>query len=85
MLAREAGGEVWLEPSAVVTYVVAEKLETIDLPFFERRWSDEWNRRSVQRFGDKWRLRADDPWRELLLEWGVSHRVEGLSGGVSDR
>lgn len=85
MLAREAGGEVWFEPSAVVTYVTAKRLERIDVPFYELRWSDEWNRRSVERFGDKWQLRADDPWREMLLEWGATHRVEGLSDGFPAR
>jgi GT2 family glycosyltransferase len=74
MLARAAGGTVWFEPSAVVTYVPTKWLEPSDAPFYRRRWSDDWNRRSVERFAAKWRLRADDPWRERLLEWAAVHR-----------
>jgi GT2 family glycosyltransferase len=76
MLARAAGGGVWFEPAAVVTYVPMKLLRAIDVPLFRRRWSNDWNRRSIERFGAKWRLAADDPWRQQQLEWGAMHRCE---------
>jgi GT2 family glycosyltransferase len=75
MRAREDGGAVWVEPAAVTTYVPARWLSRLYLPFFELRWSDAWNRRSVDRFAAKWGLRADDPWRERLLDWARRPRA----------
>jgi GT2 family glycosyltransferase len=74
MLARAAGGGVWFEPAAAVTYVRPKWLRPSDVEFYRLRWSEAWNRRSVDHFAAKWRLRADDPWRERLLEWGAAHR-----------
>jgi GT2 family glycosyltransferase len=74
MRARAAGGSVWFEPAAAVTYVPTKWLRPSDVEFFRLRWSEAWNRSSVEHFGAKWRLRADDPWRKRLLDWGAAHR-----------
>lgn len=74
MRARAAGGSVWFEPTAAVTYVPTKWLRRRDVEFYRLRWSEAWNRRSVEHFAAKWQLRADDPWRERLLEWGAAHR-----------
>ena len=60
---REAGGSIYLEPRAIVTYV---DFPVLDLriyfsPFFLLRWSDARIRRSIDRFREKWRLSDDDP------------------------
>ena len=37
---REAGGTVWFEPNAVVTYVVPPSFAWTDIPYYLLRWSD---------------------------------------------
>jgi GT2 family glycosyltransferase len=75
MQVRDAGGGVWLEPSAIVTYVPTRLLRPEDRKFYDARWSDERNRRSVERFAEKWRLGPGDPWRREMVEWGAHHRL----------
>ena len=54
MLAEEKGGAIWFEPAARVAYHQPPPWEPSDVGFFLRRWSDEWNRASVQRFDARW-------------------------------
>jgi len=49
----KAGGRLYFEPEATVTYVPA-RLSLREVPFFMLRWSDEWSRRSVDHFFAKW-------------------------------
>jgi GT2 family glycosyltransferase len=59
MSVRKAGGEVWFEPSSVVTYVFpcrARPMTPEDWPFFALRWSDAHGRRSLDHFISKWNL-----------------------------
>jgi GT2 family glycosyltransferase len=74
LLARAAGGEVYLEPKSVVTYVPPPPFEPWDLPYFQLRWSDAWNRASIERFREKWQLAADDPGMRALDAWLAGHR-----------
>lgn len=71
---RDAGGTVYFEPSSVVTYVAPPPLEASDLPYFLLRWSDEWNRISLEHFRKKWNLTADDPFIAGHYKWLVRHR-----------
>lgn len=73
--ARAAGGTVCLEPSAVATYVPTRLLRPEDRKFYDARWSDERNRKSVERFAEKWRLGPGDPWRREMVKWGAHHRL----------
>ena len=43
-----------------VTYIRPKRLQGADRVFFLARWSDEWNRRSAERFIENWQLAADD-------------------------
>jgi len=61
MSVRRAGGEVYFEPAALVTYLAPPPLAWSDLPYFLLRWSDAWNRASLHHFRGKWRLAEDDP------------------------
>jgi hypothetical protein len=74
LLARAAGGEVYLEPQSVVTYVPPPPLAAFDLSYFRLRWSDAWNTATLERFRQKWDLRADDPGLRDLAEWLPNHR-----------
>lgn len=53
---QEAGGKIWFEPGSVMTYIPPPPLAWSDLPFFLRRWSEEWNAISIDRFREKWNL-----------------------------
>ena len=51
-----AGGEIYIEPKAVVTYVPPPPCESWDLPYFMLRWSEAWIHSSVRHFNQKWGL-----------------------------
>jgi GT2 family glycosyltransferase len=53
---REAGGEVWFEPSSIVTYVTPPPVAPRDVPYFWLRWSESWSQRSLEHFCRKWGL-----------------------------
>ncbi len=61
MSVRRSGGEVYFEPTSLVTYLPPPPLAWSDLPYFLRRWSTAWNRASLERFREKWDLPDDDP------------------------
>ncbi len=71
---REAGGEVFLEPDSVVTYVPPPPLARSDREYFALRWSDAWNVASVEHFRAKWNLTGDDPSLAFLSGWLAKHR-----------
>ncbi len=54
LLVRGAGGSVYVEPRAVITYVPPPPCDSGDIPYFMMRWSDVWNRASIRRFREKW-------------------------------
>lgn len=64
------GGSVWFEPESVVAYVPPPPLEPADVPFFMLRWSDDWERRSLSHFRQKWDLVEDDFFRRRLGRLG---------------
>ena len=69
---RKAGGLVIFEPAAVISYLPATSFAWSDLPFYLLRWSDVWNRASLQYFNQKWAL-PDDP-RDIHYAWLSDHR-----------
>jgi GT2 family glycosyltransferase len=77
---RQAGGEVWFEPASVVTYVWPDRLRWSDLPFWCLRWSDRWNRSSLEAFGRKWGLAPDNRDMVGTLRFGRKHRRDALPG-----
>lgn len=74
MAVREAGGTVYYEPSSIITYVMPPPFALSDLPYFMVRWSDDWNRRSLQRFRERWNLPADDKYTGNIGIWAERHR-----------
>jgi hypothetical protein len=71
---RNGGGQVYLEPASVVTYLPPPPFEPFDLPYFQLRWSDAWNQATLRRFRRKWDLAADDPGLRALAERLAEHR-----------
>ncbi len=68
----EAGGTVWFEPNAVVTYVVAQSFAWTDIPYYLLRWSDTWGQASLRHFEQKWNLDASGG--QLTNNWLRPHR-----------
>ena len=67
---RDHGGDVWFEPASVVTYlppprrpqtghIFGPALHPSDVPFYSLRWSELWNRRSIDHFVEKHGLEVD--------------------------
>src|SRR5205823_14185350 len=73
MTIGQAGGLIYFEPGAVVTWMAPASLAWSDLPFFLRRWSELWNRASLEYFDQKWALNEDDR-RVVQLEWLTDYR-----------
>jgi len=61
LLVRRAGGEVYFEPTATVTYITSGRFGWSDYRYFLRRWSEAWTDATVAHFREKWALGADDP------------------------
>jgi GT2 family glycosyltransferase len=78
---RAAGGGVYLEPDAVVSYLPPPPFTWHDLLFFEVRWSDAWNKASLEHFNQKWGVRIQPEY----WTWLTTHRrsaIEPLSRAI---
>lgn len=64
------GGSVWFEPESVVAYIPPPPLERSDVHFFMLRWSNDWERRSLNHFRQKWDLVEDDFFKRRLGRLG---------------
>ena len=73
------GGEIWFEPASVVIYLTPPPLELGDVHFYAVRWSDEWERRSLERFREKWDLAADSFFKRRFAELGWRRREHVFS------
>lgn len=71
LLIRQAGGTIYLEPAAQVTYLFGY-LDRFDVQYVRFRWSNDWNRRSTRHFRNKWGLHAN--WGDDTIEWCNDHR-----------
>ncbi len=56
---QAAGGSIFIEPRALVTFMPPPPFALSDIPFFALRWSPDWNRSSVEHFVRKWNLGSD--------------------------
>jgi glycosyltransferase involved in cell wall biosynthesis len=68
------GGSVYLAPSSRVTHVPPPPFDPTDLEYFQLRWSDAWNRGSIEHFREKWNLAQDDPALFAMAERLDAHR-----------
>lgn len=74
MQLRQVGYPVYLEPAAVVSNQQPPPFLGSGLPYYLLRWSDAWNRISLQRFRERWNLPADDWWIGEHYGWLTRHR-----------
>jgi GT2 family glycosyltransferase len=75
---ENAGGTLWLEPSAVVTYVPPHRLVRSDRAFWFLRWSRSWSLQSIEHFAAKWDLDPKDPARQEMIQYSRFHRRLGV-------
>jgi GT2 family glycosyltransferase len=70
MRVAQAGHTLWFEPTAVVHYLPGPPKDLADAHFYMLRWSDEWERRSLEHFRAKWDLADDEFFRARLGRLG---------------
>lgn len=60
LVVQKAGGSIYMEPDAVVTYVPPPPIALSDFSYYMLRWSKEWSEASLKRFHSKWNLDMDE-------------------------
>jgi GT2 family glycosyltransferase len=88
MRVRNAGGLVYVEPTAITSHVPPPPCEWWDLPYFMLRWSEAWNRSTRDHFCEKWGIsfvrffqdEADLERGDTYLRWTRAQRrlIAGL-------
>ena len=59
------GGQIYFEPESKVTYTPSRPAGPGDRAFHLRRWSPDWNNRTLDHFAEKWSLDR----RSLRQQW----------------
>ncbi|MEO0531192.1 MAG: glycosyltransferase [Planctomycetota bacterium] len=74
---QEAGGSIWIEPEAKITYAPPKRLAREDRAFFFLRWSEARLRANRERFAAKWGLGTTRYDRGRAIKWLTQHRRYG--------
>lgn len=79
-LRRAGGGSIWVEPKAVVTFLIPSKADPItlaDLPYFLLRWSQAWQNRSHDALKEKWGFGEQGfiASRRAISQWRIFEHV----------
>jgi GT2 family glycosyltransferase len=74
-----SGGTIWFEPESVVTYLLPPPLALRDLHLYMLRWSDDWERRSLEHFRSKWDLTADEFFQARIRRLGWRRKTSILT------
>ena len=95
MSVNKAGGEIYLEPESVVTFLThppAPALKWEDLPYFMLRWSDAWELNSLVKLREKWNLAEDGYFQHKYKALGWRRRdtilmpiVRSLTFGIQNQ
>ncbi|MEL6984545.1 MAG: glycosyltransferase [Actinomycetota bacterium] len=80
MAIADLGYPLMFEPTSEVAYLLMQRIDPIDRGFWQLRWSNDWNRRSLDRFCSKWELARDRGWPELAERWAAGHRSWWMHG-----
>jgi GT2 family glycosyltransferase len=83
----QVGGLVMFEPASVVTYFHPNRQRPIapsDWPYFLVRWSDDWQKRSLDRIREKWGVVSDGWYEQRSSKYGWRH-YEGVAKPLARR
>jgi GT2 family glycosyltransferase len=78
--AERQGLGVWFEPSSKVAYVTKLRLDDSEIGFWQLRWSEDWNGRSLRRFCEKWDIEPGAGWPPIARRWAASERTRWYHG-----
>lgn len=77
MTVTRAGGQIYLEPKSVVTFLThppAPALQWADIPYFMLRWSDAWELSNLLHFQKKWNLEESSYFQKRYHKLGQRRR-----------
>jgi GT2 family glycosyltransferase len=75
---RKAGGIIYFEPKAIITFVghfAAPKLEAWEEEFYKLRWSNAWEFNSLKHLTKKWGLSESDDFNKRFKNMGWRRRT----------
>lgn len=80
LLALADGLGVWFEPASRVTYLTMIRLDEGEVGYWQMRWCEDWNRRSLECFAQKWDIAVDEGWTLEARLWGTRERSRWYHG-----
>jgi glycosyltransferase involved in cell wall biosynthesis len=65
---KNAGKQIYLEPSSVITYLIPDRLDVIDREYFALRWSESWTEATLERLAEKYSIPLEE---RGLRDYGI--------------
>jgi GT2 family glycosyltransferase len=75
---KNAGKQIYLEPSSVITYLIPDRLDDIDREYFALRWSESWTEATLKRLGEKYSIPLEQQGLRDYAIWVRFHRQRVL-------
>lgn len=75
---KNAGKEIYLEPSSVITYLIPDRLDVFDKEYFALRWSESWTAATLERLAQKYSIPPEEPGLRYLDIWVRAYRQRAL-------
>jgi hypothetical protein len=66
---KNAGKQIYLEPSSVITYQIPDRLDVIDREYFALRWSESWTHATLERLAEKYAIPLEERGLRELGIW----------------
>ena len=76
---KNAGKQIYLEPSSVITYEIPDRLDVIDREYFALRWSEAWTVASLERLAEKYAIPLKDRGLRKVGRWVTRHRQGAMT------
>jgi len=76
---KNAGKQIYLEPSSVITYEIPDRLDVIDREYFALRWSEAWTGASLERLAEKYAIPLKDRGLRKVGRWVTRHRQGAMT------
>lgn len=73
---RAAGGKIFLEPTAVITWIIPQisEMDADDLAYFRLHWSDAWNSESIRNLCKKYGVSPSSASMTKMKRWLNTYR-----------